>query len=343
VTAVKAGEVEGLLRRGPDPRIALLLVYGPDAGLVGERARKLAEGAVDDPADPFQLVRLEGDAVASDPGRLVDEATTVALFGGRRAVWIRAGQKNLQPAVEALLAGPAEARVVIEAGDLGKSAPLRAACERSPRALAIPCYADEGGGLAALVDDTLRAADLRIARDARQTLIASLGGDRLASRGEIEKLALYAHDKARGNGEVTLDDVDAVVSDVSGLALNALVDAAFGGRTAEVERAFRRFRAEGTSASTVLGSALRHGLQLLAARLGVEGGQSAAAAVAAWRGLHFRRQKAVEAQLARWRADALRDAVARLQEAVLACRRADPALEPALALDALLRVAGRVR
>jgi DNA polymerase III subunit delta len=339
MTAVKAGEVEGLLRRGPDPRIALLLVYGPDTGLVGERARRLAETAVDDPADPFQLVRLEGDAVASDPGRLVDEATTVALFGGRRAVWVRAGAKNLVPAVEALLSGPSEARVVIEAGDLGKSAPLRAACERSPRALAIPCYADEGGGLAALVDDTLRAANLRIAADARRTLVASLGGDRLASRGEIEKLALYAH----GRGEVTLDDVDAVVSDVSGLALNALVDAAFGGQSGEVEKAFRRFRAEGTNASTVLGAALRHGLQLLAARLQVEGGQGIAGAVQAWRGLHFRRQRAVEAQLGRWRSDSLREAVARLQEAVLACRRADPTLEPALALDALLRVAGRAR
>ena len=339
MTAVKAGEVEGLLRRGPDPRIALLLVYGPDSGLVGERARRLAEGAVDDPADPFQLVRLEGDAVVSDPGRLVDEATTVALFGGRRAVWVRAGPKNLVPAVEALLSSPSEARVVIEAGDLGKSAPLRAACERSPRALAIPCFADEGGGLAALVDDTLRAAGLTIARDARQTLIASLGGDRLASRGEIQKLALYAH----GQAEVTLEDVDAVVSDVSGLALNALVDAAFGGQSGEVERSFRRFRAEGISASTVLGAALRHGLQLLAARLQVESGQGIAGAVAAWRGLHFRRQRAVEAQLGRWRSEGLREAVARLQEAVLACRRADAALEPSLALDALLRVAGRAR
>ena len=40
---LKAGEIEGLIRRGPDPRIPVLLVYGPDTGLVTERARKLAE------------------------------------------------------------------------------------------------------------------------------------------------------------------------------------------------------------------------------------------------------------------------------------------------------------
>ena len=39
MTAVKAGDVDGLIRRGPDPRIAILLVYGPDTGLVFTRAK----------------------------------------------------------------------------------------------------------------------------------------------------------------------------------------------------------------------------------------------------------------------------------------------------------------
>ena len=51
--------------------------------------------------DPFALVRLDGDALASDPARLVDEATTVPLFGGRRAIRVRAGSRNLASGVEA--------------------------------------------------------------------------------------------------------------------------------------------------------------------------------------------------------------------------------------------------
>jgi hypothetical protein len=61
VVAVKTGDVAGTLRRIP-PGIAVVLVYGPDAGLVGERARAAAEATVSDPNDPFQLVRIEGDA-----------------------------------------------------------------------------------------------------------------------------------------------------------------------------------------------------------------------------------------------------------------------------------------
>ncbi|MET7246475.1 DNA polymerase III subunit delta [Methylobacterium sp. EM32] len=335
MTAVKAGEVEGLLRRGPDPRIAVILVYGPDTGLVTERARLLAEKAVDDPSDPFALVKIDGDVLASDPGRLIDEAGTVGLFGGKRAVWVRPASRNYAPAVEAVLKQDGlDTRIVVEAGDLAKSAPLRVVCERSPKALAIPCYPDDAGTLADLVERTLRADGLRITREARDLLVGGLGGDRRASLGEIEKLALYA----RGQGEIGIDDVEAIGSDVSGSMLNALIDAAFAGRITETERAYRRFQIEGMDASVMLGGALRHALTLLATRLDGEG-KSPSAMVAGWRGLHFRRQKIVETQLARWSPASLRRAVSLLQEAVLGARRAGGDFSHAVAADLFLRLA----
>ena len=62
---------------------------------------------------------LEAEDLSAEPSRLVEEAQTIPLFGGRRAVWVKAGSRNIAPAVEALLALRAiECRVVIEAGDL---------------------------------------------------------------------------------------------------------------------------------------------------------------------------------------------------------------------------------
>src|SRR5689334_5546744 len=142
MVAVKAGDVAGILRK-PGPRIAVFLVYGPDAGLVSERAKALAEARVDDPADPFQLIRLDGDAVAGDPARLVDEAGTIGLFGNRRSIWVRATSRNLAPAVEPLLGTKLQdTTVVIEGGDLPRNAPLRTLCEKAQNVLALPCYAD---------------------------------------------------------------------------------------------------------------------------------------------------------------------------------------------------------
>jgi DNA polymerase-3 subunit delta len=334
MVAVKAGDVDRTLRR-PDPSRPVLLIYGPDTGLVAERARLAAERAVDDPADPFQLIRIEGDVIASDPGRLVDEASTIGMFGARRAIWVRPSTRNIAPAVEAVLqASLQDTTVVIEAGDLGKSAPLRSLCERSPNASALPCYADSERDLGGVVDEALQAAGLSIGRDARAALIASLGGDRLATRAELAKLLLYAH----GRREVTLDDIDATISDVSSLALDGVIDAAFAGELAGLDHALQRLLAEGTSASTLLGAALRHAFALFAARLDVAGGKSISDAVAAWRGLHFRRKPLVERQLGVWNVKALTRVIGALQAAVLDSRRA-PDLGAALGGHTLLDIA----
>src|SRR5437868_14378004 len=150
--------------------------------------------AVDDPNDPFSLVRLDGDELAAEPSRLVDEAMTVPLFGGRRAIRVRAGSKNFASGVETLAEMPLkDCRVVIEAGELRPESPLRKACERARTAVAIGCYPDGERDIAKLIDDEMKASSLRIAPDARAALMSLLGGDRQASRNELRKLALYAH------------------------------------------------------------------------------------------------------------------------------------------------------
>ena len=161
MVALKGSDIDGFVAR-PDPGRPVALVFGPDAGLVRERAEALVRASVDDPKDPFQLARLDGDDLAGAPMRLIEEANTVPLFGGRRAVWVKAGGRNIAPAVEPLLASPApDCRVVIEAGDLKRSAPLRAICERSKHAVALPCYPDAERDLVRLIDTELRACDCR--------------------------------------------------------------------------------------------------------------------------------------------------------------------------------------
>lgn len=338
MVAVKAGDVEGALRR-PDPRIGVFLFYGPDTGLINERARVVAERSVDDPSDPFQLIRIDGDDIAADPARLADEAGTMGLFGGKRAIWVKSTSRNIAPAVDAVLKGELQDTViVIEGGDLQKSSPLRILCERSQKALALPCYADTGRDLGAIVDEALKNGGFSITRDARTALLASLGGDRLATRGELAKLMLYAH----GQREITLQDVDAIMSDVSSLAMDAVVDAAFGGEGTGLETGSRRLAAEGVNAAVLLGAALRHALMLLTARLTVEEGRPIPAVMETMRSLHFRRKPLVERHLQRWTSASLKEAIALLQKSLLDTRRL-AALDDTIAAKTLLDIARMAR
>src|SRR5260221_827548 len=231
VVALRGKEIDAFLAR-PDPGRPIILLYGPDAGLVRERAEALLASAVDDPNDPFSLVRLDGDELSAEPSRLVDEAMTVPLFGGRRAIRVRAGSRSFASGVDTLADTPLkDCRIVIEAGELRPESPLRKACERARTAVAIGCYPDGERDLAKLIDDELRVSNLRIAPDARAALMALLRGDRQASRNELKKLALFAH----GEREVTLDDVMAIVADASELKIDAIVDGAFAGNSAAGE------------------------------------------------------------------------------------------------------------
>jgi len=336
MVAVKTADADAFLARADAPPV--VLVYGPDAGLVSERVAALVAASVDNADDPFSLVRLEGEDVAGNPGRLVEEAQTIPLFGGRRAVWLRAGSRNIAPAVEALLALPrSECRVVIEAGDLRRSAPLRALVERAKNAAALPCYADTDRDLARLVDAEMRAADLAIKPDARALLIPLLGGDRAASRSELRKLALYA----RGRGTVTVDDVAAVVSDASDLALEDLIDTAFAGRPAELEALLAKIRTAGNSVGSIFFAAQRQLAQLHRWRTAIEeGGSFSLDSVQP--PLHFSRRSLVEAALKQWNAARLGAAMAELAAFALTSRRM-PALAETIAERALLSMAVKAR
>jgi DNA polymerase-3 subunit delta len=337
MVAIKAADADAFVAR-PDPARPVVLVFGPDAGLVSERVNAIIKASVDDPNDPFALARLEGEDISAEPSRLVEEAQTMPLFGGRRAVWVKAGNRNIAPAVEALLGAPlAECRVVIEAGDLRRNAPLRALCERAKNAVALPCYADSEKDRARLIDDGMRAAGLTLAPDARALLIPLLGGDRAASRNEIRKLTLYAH----GRGQVGVDDVTAVVSDASALALEDIVDAAFAGRPAELETQLAKARTAGSPAGSILFNAQRQVAQLHKWRTAIESG-APFSIDAVQPPLHFRRKMLVEAALKSWNATRLAVTMSELADAVLESRR-KPAVADTIAERALLAIAANGR
>jgi DNA polymerase III subunit delta len=339
MVALKAAQIDAFVAR-PDAAKPIVLVFGPDAGLVRERAEALVRASVDDPRDPFALARLEGDELASEPSRLVEEANTIPLFGGRRAVWVKAGSRNFAPAVEALIkAASPDCRVVIEAGDLKRNAPLRALCERAANAVALPCYADGERDVLRLIDDEMREAGLTIAPEARAALVSLIGGDRLASRGEIRKLALYA----RGRERVELDDVIAVVSDASTLALDSLIDAAFAGRTGEVDTQFAKARTAGTAPNAILSAGLRQVSALHKTRLAVEDGKAVSAALDAMMPpVHFSRKTLVDAALKSWTAARLERAMMQLAEASFDARRMSDLAET-IAQRAVLSIAVQAR
>jgi DNA polymerase III subunit delta len=339
MAALRGKEIDAFLAR-PDQGRPIILLYGPDAGLVRERAEALLASAVDDPNDPFSLVRLDGDELSAEPWRLVDEALTIPLFGGRRAIRVRAGSRSFAGGIEALAETPfKDCRIVIEAGELRPESPLRKACERAKNAVAIACYPDTERELAKLIDEEIKVSNLRIASEARAALMTSLGGDRQASRNEVRKLTLYAH----GKGEITLDDVMAVVADASELKIDPIVDGAFAGNPGAVETEFAKAMVAGIYPGVIISAAQRQAAWLHKSALAIaEGTPSSAVLEGGFPRLHFSRKANVETALRHFDVARLTLIIDQLATVALEMRK-QAALGAAIAQRALLSIAANAK
>lgn len=339
---IKAYEFDRKLG-SPELNKPIILVYGPDRGLVSERALTLAKKTGIDPEDAFGVMRLNAAEFASEPGRLIDEARSVSMFGGDRLIWVKGAgnDKGLIQQIDDLMDNPPVSTfILIEAGDLKKGSGLRKVIENSKNAVAVPCYADDRRDLNDLLDRMLGSANLRISMAARQNLLDQIGGDRLATRGEIDKLVLYC----LGKDEITELDVDEIIGDASTISADQAVDAVLAGNLEALDHAIEKLCNSKTSTFLALLGAMRQ-FQLLDLMRGeIESGRlkTNQAMGTLGRGVHFKRKPVFEAALKTWTSAAINAALNHFQKAILQSRQ-QPFLQDSIARQALIAAALRSR
>lgn len=335
--------IEAFLK-APDAKIRAMLVFGPDNGLVRERVQRLVKTAVPDPNDPFRVAELSPAALKDDPARLADEAAAMALTGGRRAVVVRDAGDGLAALAGSFLANPmGDALVVFEGGDLGARSSLRKVFEGADNGAAIACYGDEGGSLAAVIQDELKAAGLAADPDALAYLMDHLGGDRRLTRSELSKLVLYM---GGGPGKIHLDDAVACIGDTAALGMDDLALATADGDHATAQRVLERLLREGNQPVSVLRGLARHFQRLHLAAGVMAQGKSAEQAMGTLKPpVIFKAADRFRRQLGRWPADRLGRALDILLEAEADCKTTGmPAAELcSRAVMQLARAAGRAK
>ncbi len=340
---ITGARIKSFLAR-PNDGIAGVLIYGPDQGLVIERAEALAGAIVDNPSDPFRTAEITGAALKQDPARLADEAGAIsfALDGGgsRRLVRLRQTTDAVASIIESYLAGPAaDAMVVAEAGVLGPRSKLRRLFEGAKNAAALACYEDGGQLLGQVISETLGRHGLTASPDAQAFLAGQLGSDRGVTRAELEKLAIYMG----APGRVELDDAMAVVGDSASASTDDVVFAAASGDAPALDKALSRAFGEGVQPVAVLRAAARHIMRLHRAAGLVAAGRSPGEAMKALRPpVIFLHQKMFLAQLRQWGGKELARAIDILLDAELDCKTtAMPANE--ISGRALLRIGQAAR
>lgn len=332
---IKSHEFDGFLQNAAR-NYRLFVVYGPDRGLVSERAAEIAAKTNVDLKDPFSLIKLDVGDLQNDAGRLLDEVNSIGLFGGEKLVWIRgaANEKALVDSLQIIANDPPNGSfVIIEAGDLKKGAGLRKVAEPARTVATIPCYADDTRALNSLIDTELANENLRITPAARQVLLELLGGDRIASRNEVRKLALYC----RGQAMIEEEQVTEIIGDASAVSADDAVDAILKGDSETFLHAMQKISSSKTPMFLVLQGCLKQFQLLDTMRAEMDEKRLAPAQVmqSLGRHLHFRRKSIIEQALKSWTAPAIAREMNRLQAAILQTRKR-ASLEDTIATQTLL-------
>ena len=329
---LEAGRTDVFLK---SPTLPLVLLHGPDSGLVAERGLALVRSVDGALNDPFRFTELHNPTADT----LLAEASAASLTGGQRVVRVRDAHETLVKALETLIKSPPGALVILEAGELTGKSKLRAAGEKAASVAVIACYAIEQARLPQIISARLRAMGVQIDQDAAAWAGQNLSGDEGPLAQALEVLHLYAGAEKR----LDLTDVSAVLADGGDSSMADAIDAAITGDPAATDKALTLAYEEGVAPVGLLRVLLTELLRLRVAAGAIAEGASAQDAMAAMRPpVFFKRQALVGRALRLWPLPALDQAIAAGLAAEAACKTTRVP-EHAYCRQTMLALASRAR
>ncbi|MBL8639833.1 MAG: DNA polymerase III subunit delta [Alphaproteobacteria bacterium] len=337
-------QVDSLLKSPHDGTYRAILIYGPDQGLVRERAMTYALKIVSDINDPFNAAHLNGDILSQDPARFFDEVEAQSLMGGQRLVRITNVDNKFGAILKdwlkssAASSAPSPAIVVIEGGDLRPRDALRKICEDDPHAAAIACYIQDERDMATFLKSIFADYNRAIAPDAIEFLAYNLKGDRGRARSEAEKLDLY---KGTDPGPITLGDAMAACGEGRAESMDDLIYAVFGRNPHKAVISYSRLIDEDTEIIAILRSLQNHVKRLLDVRTKLDEnhhGTLDSIIDSLHPPIFFKVKESFRAQIGRYNAPFLRRLLMRLNELEADTKKSGTTPETLVA-DAILKLA----
>lgn len=257
----------------PDKTKRVILLYGPNTGMVSEYAQKLAQKFVDDINDPFNVIRFTASSIAEDPVRFRDETVSMSLMGGQRLLWVRETAETITPHIKTICDSEdtIDNIILIEGGDLSTKSALRKLCEgeKNKNAVTIACYLEEERDIGGKLREICQHAGYSIDADGLRLLTESLAGDSALLRSEVEKLILYkgldpeyqgfaGEPLRRKIGEITLDDILACNPNMRDYSLDDLISMTATGQVQRANAMAQKMLAEGLPPIAIMRALLRH-------------------------------------------------------------------------------------
>lgn len=298
-----------------------VLVYGPDASIIGERAKALS-ARITDESDPFGTVDLPYDKLKADPALLADEMAALSFSGSRKLIRVNASSVNsLDASLKKILESPpGDNFVIFSAGELPPSSSLRKFFEgKANHVAALACYSDDVSAQRRLLQNLMTEKGLNSSPQVLDSLQERLPVDRRLVRSELEKLQLYQGDEMN----VTEESVNQVVSRNQESSMDGVAKAIASLDQKMIELHTQQLLKEGAMPIVLLRSVSRYFTRLHNVKGGMANGTSEAEMIKAMRPpVFFKEVPLFKRHLSLWSIQALGQVLLALEKAEKECKKA---------------------
>ena len=166
---------------------AAALVFGTDASGIQETAKQIQDIIIPQ-AGPFSLISLTPSDIKNNPARVLEEANTPDLMGGRHLIWLKeASATHADIIADFVEKRQTDAFLLMTADNLTKSAALRVESEAHPAILVVACYPPEVIDLQRIIQTFSKQAGFEFTPDATDYLIQNTDNNTLILKNELDK------------------------------------------------------------------------------------------------------------------------------------------------------------
>lgn len=294
-----ARDIGGFLKQ-PDVKAQAVLIYGPDSGLVRERALAITNTLLGKNYDPLNRVELTGAQVKADAAILLDELNAMSLMGGRRVVILREPTERIESVIKGAFEGTKNSTyLIIEAGELSSTSSIRKLFEKEEHFAALPCYLEDERGMEQTIRSILSGYGLNASQDAVLYLVSNLGNDRLVTLKELEKIALYMGEEKN----VTLEIAMLLTGNNASEGFDDLCNSIALGKISESAKLLTHLLHEGTQPVAIVRTLVRYFQRLDLLQGYIKSGQNRDQAIKMLRPpIFYKSVPIIERALSRWSA-----------------------------------------
>ena len=277
------------------------LVFGTDNAGVHEIAKQIQKTIIPK-AGPFSIVTLTPTDLKNNPNRVLEEANTPDLMGGRRLIWLKeATAQHADIMANFVEKCRTDTFLLMTADNLSKSAALRAESESSQNILVVACYPPETTDLRRIVQNFAQEIGFNFSSDAIDYLIQNTDNNTVILKNELDKIALWNSDKKH----ITLDIIQSLVG-TGTVNVDMLIQAFANRQTEKMISVLDALLAQGENPVTLIRFIARYFSNLLNGLDKLEQGESPQnIAKKILKPAQFRLEEAVVSQLHSWSKKAL--------------------------------------